>query len=64
MTHIPTQWTTEGFMMQYDDNFKDCKTYLDAYKKTEQQHEELFGKPRYKSYDSFRMTRKQMILKR
>lgn len=64
MTHIPTQWTTEGFMMRYDDNLKESKTYLEAYKKTEEEHKELFGRARYKSYDSFRMTKNQSILKK
>lgn len=64
MTHIPAQWTTDGFMQRFEENLKKFDTYLGAYHETEQEHLQLFGTERYKSYDAFRMTRKQILIKK
>jgi hypothetical protein len=39
-------------------------SYFEAYRRTEADHKRLFGHERYSSYDSFRMTRKQMLSKK
>lgn len=62
--HIPTQWTTEGFMQRFEELLPQCATYLAAYNKAEDEHRKLFGFTRYKGYDAFRMTRKQLLLKK
>lgn len=64
MTRIPSQWTTEGFIQRYEELLPVTDTYLAAYRATEKEHEELFGRPRYKNYDAFRMTRTQMLSKK
>jgi citrate synthase len=64
MAYIPSQWTTEGFMQRYEELVKESRTYFDAYTNAEREHINLFGHPRYKNYDSFRMTRNQLILKK
>lgn len=62
--HIPAQWTTEGFMQRFEELLNETKTYLDAYNRTEEEHCASFGRRRYKGYDAFRMTRKQLLLKK
>ncbi|MFZ2905337.1 MAG: hypothetical protein WAZ98_03940 [Cyclobacteriaceae bacterium] len=62
--HIPTQWTTEGFMQRYEEILPLCKTYLEAYATTENEHLQAFGRERFKSYDAFRQSRKNMLAKR
>lgn len=64
MTHIASQWTTDGFMQRFEELLPESKTYLDAYQRTEAEHMILFKRVRYKSYDAFRMTRKQLISKK
>ena len=44
-----------GFEERFHKNCKECKTYVEAYEKTENEYEEYFGKKRYASYDSFRV---------
>ena len=44
-----------GFEERFHKNCKECKTYTEAYEKTESEYEEYFGKKRYASYDSFRV---------
>lgn len=64
MSHIPAQWTTEGFMKRFDELLPQCRTYLQAYQETEYEHTRLFGRERYKSYDAFRQVRKSMLFKK
>jgi hypothetical protein len=46
-----------GFEKKFHQNCKIAKTYEDAYELTEQEYENNFGKRRYASYDSFRVTK-------
>jgi len=64
--NIPSQWTTEGFMQVYEEVYRNDPeiTYFGAYHETEKIHTNLFGKPRYSSYDSFRQTRKNYVTKK
>ncbi len=57
-------WTIDGFMKRFDDLLKDHLTYINAYQKAEDEHMKLFGKFRYKSYDSFRQTRRDWVFKK
>jgi hypothetical protein len=61
---IPAQWTIEGFMQVYDEQVKTQPTYFAAYNEAEKLHIATFGTPRYKSYDSFRQTRKDYLCKK
>lgn len=62
--HIPSQWTTEGFMQRYEDWMKLSETYYQAYQETEREHTELFGRARFKSYDAFRSSRNNLLFKK
>lgn len=64
MTHIPSQWTTDGFMQRYEQLLPTSRTYLEAYSLAEREHLEAFGRERYKSYDAFRQSRKNKLLKK
>lgn len=64
MSNIPAQWTTEGFMKRFEELLPHCKTYLEAYQQTEREHQTLFGRGRYKTYDAFRQVRKSLLLKK
>lgn len=46
-----------GFEKRFHKNCQTAKNYYEAYEKTEQEYEENFGKRRYASYDSFRVTK-------
>ena len=46
-----------GFEKRFHKNCQVVKKYEDAYELTEQEYEEHFGKRRYSSYDSFRVTK-------
>ena len=46
-----------GFEKRFHKHCKATKTYEQAYEKTEKEYEETFGKRRYSSYDSFRVTK-------
>ena len=46
-----------GFEKRFHQNCKDTKSYELAYEKTESEYESNFGKRRYSSYDSFRVTK-------
>jgi hypothetical protein len=61
-----SQWTTAGFMQKYEEYcaLPEVLSYFEAYRRTEADHKRLFGHERYSSYDSFRMTRKQMLSKK
>jgi hypothetical protein len=50
-------------MQVYDQLVKTEPTYFAAYNAAEKLHIATFGVPRYKSYDSFRQTRKDYICK-
>jgi hypothetical protein len=62
--HIPTQWTTEGFMQRFEELLPNSRTYLEAYAATENEHLQACGRERYKSYDAFRQVRKGVLLKK
>lgn len=59
-----SRWTTDGFMQRYEQLCSSHTTYKQAYLATEQEHLALFGVFRYSSYDSFRMTRKDILTKK
>ena len=46
-----------GFEKRFHKNCKLVKNYEDAYDLTEKEYSENFGKRRYASYDSFRVTK-------
>lgn len=46
-----------GFEKRFHKYCKESKTYEDAYELTEKEYETNFGKRRYASYDSFRVTK-------
>lgn len=58
---IDSQWTFEGFNSVFEKLIKQEKTYVQAYIEAEEMHVRLFGKLRYSSYDSFRLTRQKAI---
>ena len=49
--------SASGFERKFHKNCKLSKTYEDAYELTEEEYEKHFGKRRYASYDSFRVTK-------
>jgi hypothetical protein len=46
-----------GFEKRFHKNCKAANTYEEAYELTELEYESNFGKRRYSSYDSFRVTK-------
>lgn len=46
-----------GFEKRFHKHCQETKTYEDAYELTEEEYEKNFGKRRYASYDSFRVTK-------
>tara|TARA_R110001583_G_scaffold8915_2_gene42106 strand:- start:641 stop:847 length:207 start_codon:yes stop_codon:yes gene_type:complete len=46
-----------GFEKRFHKYCKISRTYEDAYELTEDEYEKNFGKRRYSSYDSFRVTK-------
>jgi hypothetical protein len=58
---IPSQWTTEGFNKRFDEIIKTGVSYLNAYIQAEEEHVKLFGRIRFKSYESFRSSRKNLL---
>jgi len=59
-----TRWTTDGFMQRYEELCRHHSTYKAAYMAAEQEHLALFGSFRYSSYDSFRMTRRDILTRK
>lgn len=60
------QWTSRGFMQRFDQIMTENKDnpdfrYTHAYSQAEEEHIKLFKKTRFKSYDSFREYRRQII---
>jgi len=55
---------TQGFENRYLTNIKLCRTYKDAYEKTELEYNKTFRKRRYSSYDSFRQIRARKMKKK
>lgn len=49
--------SASGFERKFHKNCSFSKTYEDAYELTEKEFEFNFGKRRYSSYDSFRVTK-------
>lgn len=46
-----------GFEKRFHYYCKEAPSYEQAYEKTEKEYEQNFGKRRYSSYDSFRVTK-------
>ena len=46
-----------GFEKRFHKHCQETKTYEDAYELTEEEYEKNFGRRRYSSYDSFRVTK-------
>jgi len=46
-----------GFENKFHKYCKSSKTYEQAYERVEKEYEQTFGKRRYSSYDSFRVTK-------
>ena len=63
---IETQWSNVGFNQRFEQVLKGQPDlpYTQVYLKVEHEHIEKFGKCRYKSYDSFRQSRKILIFGR
>lgn len=61
---IPAQWTTEGFMLRYEQLCRSSPTYFAAYQATEQEHINLFGQPRFSGYESFRNSFKNYLTRK
>jgi len=59
-----SQWTQDGFMTRFDELIRNARTYWEAYEQTENEHIKLFGRCRYKSYESFRDVRRKWIFKK
>ena len=53
----------DGFNQRFEQNMRLCNTYKNAYFKTEEQFEGIFGENKYASYDSFRITRSRKMIK-
>ena len=53
----------DGFNQRYEQNMRVCNTYKNAYLKTEEQYEGVFGQKKYASYDSFRIIRSRKMKK-
>ena len=51
----------KGFDERFWKHAKESKTYIEAYEKTEMEHEKHFGKLRYSDYNSFRNCRDRRI---
>lgn len=54
----------DGFEKRYQHNVKITKTYIAAYRKTEEEYNQMFGRKRYASYDSFRNVRNRYVKKK
>ena len=51
----------KGFDERFWKHAKESKTYIEAYEKTEMEHEKHFGKRRYSDYNRFRNCRDRRI---
>ena len=56
-TEILALLSPAGFEKRFHKHCKDHKNYEQAYEQTEKEYEQNFGKRRYSSYDSFRVTK-------
>lgn len=61
-----SQWTAKGFMTRFDEIMTEQKDnpdfrYSHGYYKAEQEHIDKFGKSRFKTYESFREYRRQVL---
>jgi len=55
-----SQWTTRGFNQRFDELIKSMP-YIQAYVQAEEEHVKLFGRIRFKSYESFRASRVNLL---
>lgn len=58
---IKAQLTTEGFNDLFEQFMKEDIPYTQAYVKAEEYHIKVFGSIRYKSYESFRASRHNLL---
>lgn len=61
LNNVPSCWTAEGFNKVFEEFVKKDITYVEAYRLTEELHIKTFNSLRYKSYESFRNSRKVLI---
>ena len=52
-----------GFNDRFHKHCKTSKTYVDAYEKTDTEYEQIFGKRKYSSYNSFRVCMNRRLKK-
>jgi hypothetical protein len=62
-TEILAMLTPEGFDERYHNHCKTCKTYQEAYEKTESEFYDYYQIRKYKSFDSFRVSHNKRINK-
>lgn len=53
--------TTKGFDAEFFRNLATSKTHLEAYEKTEEIYRSIFGRNRYRSFESYRNSRDRRI---
>jgi orotate phosphoribosyltransferase len=53
--------TTSGFIAEYFANLKVTTTQVDAYERTEKEFLKIFGRRKYKNFDSFRQIKNRGI---
>ncbi len=58
---MKAQLTNEGFNELFEQFMKEDITYVQAYLKTEEYHIKTFGRIRFKSYESFRASRHNLL---
>ena len=61
--HFLALLTTDGFNLKFDDMLVDYKHPKECYEALEVTFQSIFGKPRYKDYESFRVVRSRWINK-
>lgn len=68
MTQLPQRalylTTTTGFDDAFFKNLASCKTQVEAYTLTEQEYHSYFGRNRYSSFESYRISRNKRIRKK
>jgi len=67
--HIESEWTAKGFIDRFEQIMSQHKTddgftYMRGYLQAEEEHTNLFNHPRFRSYESFREYRRQIIFKK
>jgi hypothetical protein len=60
MSLVHTLSTPKGFLNRYLQHLITCETQIEAYEQTEIEHEALFNRRKYSSYDSFRRRKNKL----